>query len=141
MSKLEKIAKEFQKLDGKKIKVGVLSSSGNYPGGQSVVEVACYNELGTAKAPPRPFMRQTFQNHQHDIKRVQAELVRRVISGQATADSVISGLGKWYSGMVKKSMQNSWWTPNAASTIMRKGSSKPLLDTRRLINSIDWEKV
>lgn len=152
MSKLKKIAKELQKLDGKKIKVGVLSSSGDYPGGQSVVEVAIYNELGVPakkgakkggkwRIPPRPFMRQTEDNNKAALKRVQAGLVRRVINGQATADDVVVHLGEWYRLQIKKTIQTGGFEANAPSTIKRKGSSKPLVDTTKLINSIDWEKV
>lgn len=141
MSKLKRIARNMSKLDGLQIKVGVLRNAGSYPDGTKVVDVAVWNELGEGNMPPRAFIGDTFRVQRTEIRKIKAELVRRVMLGTMSVSTVAQATGNWYKGIVQRSITNTAWAPNAPMTIARKGSSKPLVDTGRLLNSIDWERV
>ncbi|HHF4956006.1 TPA: hypothetical protein ACPO4B_002021, partial [Haemophilus influenzae] len=51
----------------------------------------------------------------------------------------LSKLGQWYQDKQKKTLTSYPWTPNAPSTRRRKKSSKPLVDTSQLVNSIRYK--
>lgn len=138
MSKLEQMAKAMQKLDGKSVKIGVMD--GRYPDGTSVVEVAIFNEFGTADIKPRPFIRQAEQKSKSDLTKVQAHLIKKLQNGQASVSDVLSTTGEWYQGRVQNEITNGNFVANSPLTVARKGSSNPLIDTGLLRSSIKWKK-
>ena len=92
-------------------------------------EKALYNHFGTDTIPPRPFL-------QFDQKKA-AKLVRNAITMDGDTVSIIKvGL----TGMIQENIVELRNPANAASTIKKKGSSNPLIDTgamRRAVNTIE----
>ncbi|MDP8078339.1 hypothetical protein [Phocoenobacter skyensis] len=130
----------MKKADKVTIKVGALSTATPYKNGQSVAEVAFYNEFGTNKAPPRAFLRQTEQKVKAKLPQVQAKLLKRLQAGQITVDDMANELGLWYVRQIQNEILSGNFIPNTPSTLARKKGNRPLIDTGHLLNSIDWEK-
>lgn len=118
-------------LKGLGVKVGIQAGSGE------VLEYAAYNEFGTRNIPSRPFIRQTADTKRPQIAQAQARIYDQVING-ASAKGGMAKLGEWYQGILRANVLNGGWTPNAASTVAKKGSSRPLVDHGVLVNSIRW---
>jgi hypothetical protein len=64
-----------------------------------------------------------------------------VASGKLDADTAIRRIGEFGQSGVKSYIRNGDFTPNADSTIAKKGSSKPLIDDGILRNSIRYQAI
>jgi cold shock CspA family protein len=61
------------------VKVGVLQGQGEHPNGdhgQTIAEVAFWNEFGTARIPPRPFLRSTLKERKIKYKALFAKILK-----------------------------------------------------------------
>lgn len=126
-------------MDGKGVKVGVMG--GETADGVSVVDYAVWNEFGTKYIPKRPFMQRTADENLAETLKFSDHLVGKMIDGGLTPDGVLKNLGEFYQKKMQMMIRTAkeWATENAESTIARKGSSSPLIDTGRLIQSIRYE--
>jgi len=112
--------------------------------GVSVVDYATYNEFGTSRGiPARPFMAKTADEKREEIADFTQYLVGRMIDGKLDDTTVLRNLGEKYQSMIQKTIRDakSWAAPNAPSTVARKGSSSPLIDTGRMVGSVRYEIV
>jgi DNA-binding protein H-NS len=123
---------------GKKTKRKVQNTSG-----PTIAEYATWNELGTAdgRIPPRPFVRGWIDNNREQIGKTLEKLYGLVSDGKLDAMTAIERLGRYGESGVKSYIRNGTFTPNADSTIAKKGSSKPLIDTGTLRNSIRYQVI
>lgn len=136
---LEKELELINKIGKARVKVGVQTDAGVHSeSGENLVDIGIWNEYGTAHIPSRPFIRQTFEDNQQAVAQYLGSVVENVAKG---ADLVqeLSKLGQWYQDKQKKTLKSYPWTPNAPSTRKRKKSSKPLIDTSQLVNSIRYK--
>ena len=60
----------------------------------------------------------------------------KVFLGKMTANELFAKIGLKFEGMVKRKFRTGPFKPLKPSTIRRKGSSRPMIDTGRLRNSI-----
>lgn len=138
------LKKELKKLNKKPfVKTGVLTGVKNklYEDGQQVVDVAILNELGGvasngAKIPARPFLRVPFDKNRNKYVKIIHRNFNRILEGKTTIKPFLDKLGLVSETDVKKRLRSGPWTPNAPMTIKLKKSSRPLIDTGQLINSI-----
>lgn len=133
---------------------GVRQSTEPYDGGASLRLIASVHEFGggpNGQIPERSYLRATADNQQ----RVYADVLERNIGGYI--DSISRGkspkaasrilivrlnrLGVKFVGDVQARIRGEIPPPLADSTIRAKGSTTPLIDTSRLINSIDYAVV
>lgn len=104
----------------------------------TLAQVAEWNEFGTSRIPDRSFIRGFVDENESDIMTWIARATERVAKGAAPSDAFeIVGL-RLATGMQKRIAQGVP-PPNAASTIARKGSSKPLIDTGQLRSAISYK--
>jgi len=89
--------------------------------------------------PERSFMRSWATEKKEEIGRVVGELYNKVLAGEFTAKKALQLLGQYGVAGIKKKIDVGPFTPLAESTIARKGSSKPLIDTGQMRNSIRAE--
>lgn len=140
-----RIKKELEDIDNAYVKVGVLSDAGSYAEteGKSVnlADVATFNEFGTSSIPARPFMAQTFENNRNMVSATIAVMKDQIFAGESSVSRALNKLGTWYKGLTQKIFREGDFQENAPATIRLKGSSKPLIDTGRLRQSIDYEVV
>ena len=131
------ILENVKGLDGS-VKVGVLQGKGTESNGTNLVDVAVYNEYGTERIPSRPFMRLAADNHGEEWQDTAAKLVSVVITGGITKQQVLEIIGNKAKGDIQSVIGSSQLDANALSTVKRKGSAAPLIDTGRLRSSIDF---
>ena len=109
--------------------------------GTSVVDYAMYNEFGTSRIPARPFMSTTYDRYKDTLDKFTHFLVGRMIDGKLTDDTVLKNIGAKYQSWVQETIRDAvnWAEPNAESTIAMKGSSSPLIDQGRMVQSVRYE--
>ena len=129
---------ELKKLAGLEVRVGFQEGGGSYEDGTTLVEVAAYNEYGGSDRPARPFMKQSFENHEDKLQ-LFCDQANRTISAGGTARAALEKLGVSVKGLVQDEIVNGGFEPNAESTILRKGSEQPLIDTGFMRQSVNYE--
>jgi len=127
------------------VEVGILAGTGVHPnaeGGQTVAEVAVWNEFGTKRGtPPRPFLRATMRTQRRDYSRLMARLLKSMINRKLTTKQAQGLLGLRAQSDVRETLVQWPWKPNTTRTIARKKSATPLVDTGFLRQSINWAAV
>lgn len=126
------------------VEVGVITGTGEHPnatGGQTIAEVAAWNEFGTSRAPERSFIRSTMHEQRHAYLATIAALMRRVLRGDITARRAAELLGLQAQSDVRDKITSLREPPNADSTAAKKGSDNPLIDTGQLRKAIAWKEV
>jgi len=104
----------------------------------TIVEVATYNEFGTRTIPERLFLRSTADENKNKWPKKFEPLQNQMITGKIKVKKALSLAGMAIEADIRKMIQrtNPKWKPLAFKTIKRKKSSRPLIDTGQLINSI-----
>ncbi|GHV81173.1 hypothetical protein AGMMS49944_29640 [Spirochaetia bacterium] len=130
---------EIEKFKNMCVKVGVVEGTDS-----ELVKIAAANELGVAGPPvsqnggsewfipPRPFVKGWADASREKIGRLVQRLYGQVAGGRMTTETALEKLGEFGELGVKSYMGGNNFTPNADSTIKRKGSSQPLMDTGHL---------
>lgn len=108
-----------------------------YDDGTSLAEVAAYNELGSSTSPARPFMRQSFENHESELQKA-CDDVNATLSKGGTAEQALNRLGVFCKGLVQEEIVEGGFAPNAESTIKQKGSAQPLIDSGLMRQSVNY---
>lgn len=141
-----RLLQEFGKLGESQVLVGIRSEAGGeVPEGSdlNLAQIAAVNEFGSVDPPDRPpersFLRSTMDNNAKAYADMVGDVVGKAIDGRQSLDKGLGLLGARAVGDVQQTMRNLDTPPNAPSTIARKGSDNPLIDTGRLRQSIDWE--
>ena len=132
------VAKLAAKLDQPgTLRVGWLENA-TAPNGDNLGLRAFRLEFGTSKMPPRPFFRTMIRDKSHEWGPALAIQLRLT---NYDVDRSLKRLGEGISGQLRESIINTNSPPLAASTIARKGFSKPLIDTAHMIMSVDYEVI
>lgn len=120
-----------------KVRVGIIEQA-NYDGsdGESVAQVAFWNEYGTATIPPRPFFRNTIAEHKDEWPKQAAEMLE---ANGGDVRQTLELMGEGVKGQIVETIQAFREPPNAAATVKKKGFDKPLIDTGTLWRSINYE--
>lgn len=154
MSKVQDIDKGYAaimrsllKLNGCKIKTGVQGEDVAVRRGKKgkisrtdtpLAVIAAIHEYGLGGMPQRSFLRSTYDENKEKIVGRASFIIRSVMDNQNISQATLEKLGNYVQGLVQKKIRNGSFTPNAPSTIKRKGSSKPLIDTGHLRQSIRY---
>lgn len=132
-----------------KIRVGILD--GDVPkepsGGDAVtlLQVATWNHFGVENAdgsphiPARPFISAWFDENEARLRQELAILMRAVVAGKYTKEQILALMGQRCVGEIQARIAEGVDPPNAESTIKRKGSSKPLIDTGQLRSGVTYK--
>lgn len=128
------IMAEVARLNSLAVNVGIQAGSG-----KGIAERAFFNEYGTKTIPERSFMRTAFDENLPDINSTVDRLVAGVLGAKITAQTAASVLGERHQGQIKSNVKSGTFTANSQITIDRKFSSKPLIDTGEMLNSIRYE--
>lgn len=125
-------------LDGKQVRVGFQRGDAADDNGVDMVDIAAWNELGTSHAPSRPFLRKSVDDNHSRITSFFRGQIKRMMLENASADEILKQIGIFQKGLIQKTILDGDFEPNAPSTIARKGSSKPLIDTGRMMQSVNF---
>ena len=133
--KLQKILKE---LADKEVRVGFQQGKAAEEDGTDVCDIAAWNELGTVNMPSRPFLRMSVDDNSDKINSFMSAQKRSIIKGES-ADRILKKIGIFQKDLIQEKITEGSFAPNAPSTIKAKGSSKPLIDTGRMRQSVHFE--
>jgi len=137
---LKRLQASAKQLEGKpRVKIGVLGSGYHGPD-LTNAELAAIHEFGAPRAniPERSFLRGTFDAKNREWQKFAEKLLKAIAAGRIDADQALGLLGERAVADVRKTIRNGIAPPLKAATVRRKGSSKPLIDTGRLLQSISW---
>lgn len=113
--------------------------------GSDLVSIAIWNHYGTrgggwgGPIRARPFLMQAIRGNRKKYLEFLRSSSSGLIRGESSLGSVLAKLGAMAQGDIQKEITSGSFAPNSPVTIALKGSSRPLIDTGRLRNSITWE--
>ena len=135
--KLDRLLRTAMKGGVKNVQVGFFSSA-RYDDKKNtpVAAVAAWNEFGTKTIPERPFFRQALSAVVPDVEQILKNGIdpQKMVVDPQLADVI----GLRVATEVQESITRLKEPKNAPSTIARKGSSNPLIDTGHMRNSATW---
>lgn len=126
-------------LGTKKLSVGVPDDAGGTDGELSMTELAAVHEFGTmdGHVPERSYLRSTLTMNQNKYVKELDDATERVLFKGKKAEDELMKLGEMVRGDIVKRIQNDeLGVPLEDSTVERKGSSLPLVDTGALVGAI-----
>lgn len=91
--------------------------------------------------PERSWLRSTLIAHREDLARLRIVVLKRVLAGTITARAAMEFLGEQVTAWIRARIVAGIDPPNATSTILAKGSTKPLIDHGQLYRAISYEVV
>lgn len=112
--------------------------------GKTNAQVATWFEYGTERdgeqyQPARPFVRPTVDENGQKIYELIQRLLIGVVEGRYTTQNALAIVGEWVLAAMKRKLRSGIPPPLAESTIRRKGSSKPGIDTAQMLNSLTYK--
>lgn len=134
----ERVIRELDKLNELIVKVGFQQGEASEDDGTDICDVAAWNELGTINIPSRPFMRDTVENNENEISDFMQKEVLDIVKNGKTAEQAFKEIGIKVKDLMQQTITEGNFTPNAPSTIRKKGSSKPLIDSGRMRQSVNY---
>lgn len=137
--------KELQKMNNKRIRIGILNESLKNAEGITILEYAIYNEYGTRNMSARPFFREATErsDNEREIKDYIESQIEKIVNskGRYSSTEALNSIGEYVRGKVIDSIKNGSWANNMPSTIKKKGRNTPLIDDGDLIRSIEFEVI
>ena len=88
--------------------------------------------------PERSFIRATFDEKSDEIGERAESAVTAIING-ADVSKALARTGPYIEGEIKRKIGSGPFTPNSPATIRKKKSSKPLIDTGHMRQSVRYE--
>lgn len=141
---------QLKVLDGLAVKVGILGTGQLHDRAATdagepitVAQLAAVHEFGSPKRriPERSFLRSAIDESAETLKRTAVNVARNVAAGKLTATQAATRLGLVAQAKVQRKIVDGPFAPNAPMTVERKGSSRPLIDTGQLRQSVSFEVV
>ena len=126
--------KGFTALDGYGVTIGIHAEEGS-----ELAIIAASQEFGTDSIPERSFLRATLDEQDGAYREATADAIRSVLDGKRSAKVALERLGLRVVRDVQGKIRSGIDPALAPSTIDKKRSSKPLIDTGRLLRSITYQ--
>lgn len=102
----------------------------------TLLQIAIWNEFGTEDSPARAFVRGWYDENEARLRKDLSILMKSVIRGERTKEQVLDLLALRCVGEIQQRMADGLSPENAQSTIDRKGSSKPTIDSGQLRSGV-----
>lgn len=141
---LKRLAQRFER-EELQVLVGVPEGAGSYPAedgkpAQTIATIAAVNEFGTAdgRIPARPFLRPAIEEGTPKFVRLAEIDLPDILLGKQPVSRLTNRMGNLAVGLVQQKITDIKTPPNAPSTIAKKGSDNPLIDTGALRQSINY---
>lgn len=144
---LNRIIRTLNKdLDGVVVKVGVQAKDKAVRRGkggsirntdQPLAVIAAIHEFGLGDMPQRSFLRSAYDENLPMIDKMIQRVANGAVFGLGT-NAALNQFGNVVQGMVQRKIVDGPFVPNSPATIKRKKSSKPLIDTGHLRQSIRY---
>ena len=138
----DKYKKAIEELNSKQIRVGMFARVGD-----KVLTKAIVNEFGTTKAgknnniviPERSFIRSTYNKQYKKVAKRFDQIFMSISKGNYNIIPKLKLIGLEQETETKKTITDMKTPANAPSTIAKKGSSNPLIDTGEMRSKVSNE--
>lgn len=140
-ARLERKLKEIARgLKSSGVEAGILSGTGTHPNadGATVAEVGIWNEFGTRRIPARPWMRATLRMRRRQYRQEIFSQLKALLHQKTTLTNAERRIGMRVQRDLRDTIKRLSRPRNAPRTVIKKGSSNPLIDTGFLRQSINW---
>ena len=134
----KKLQEMLKVLAEKEVRVGFQAGKATEEDGTDICDIAVWNELGTVHIPARPFLRQSVDDNVSKINSFLQSKKKDLVRG-VSAEQVLKEIGIFQKDLIQEKITEGNFAPNAESTVKKKGSSKPLIDTGRMRQSVNYE--
>ena len=131
------LRKKLNEMHNKKVSVGYFSNS-TYSDGTPVAYVASIMEFGEMHTPARPTIRPSLEKN----KAKYYDLINKAIVNSLNGSDFKTGLmivGKMGAEDIQAEIRNLQNPPLSIKTILKKGHSKPLMDTKVMFQSVAFK--
>ena len=140
-----RIRRELRQLDGAYTKVG-LQTGAEHADPQSgdlsdLVMIGAVHEFGTRRIPQRSWLRTAFDSNRTAIQGMKTTLFGKVLENRMSPLQAFQLLGEFFQAKVRANIVKIKSPANAPSTIARKGSTNPLIDTSQMLQSVRHVEV
>lgn len=140
-----KLRGKVAQLAAKEVHVGLVGSAGEqqHPDaaqGVSVAEVAAFQEFGTSRNPPRPFMSALIRENRSEYMHVCKRAYKRLLAGDSIA-SCLEEIGRWGVAKMREKIDSNVPPPLAPATVEKKGHDHALIDSETMYHSIGFQIV
>lgn len=133
--------KKFQKMlkdmAGLEVRIGFQHGKAAEDNGADICDVAAWNELGAANMPARPFLRKSVDENTARINDFLQSKKGDLVKG-TSAEQILKEIGIFQKDLIQEKITEGSFAPNAESTVRKKGSGKPLIDTGKMRQSVDY---
>lgn len=131
------IKAEMIKAHNLEVAVGVLEGPKNGEGA-SIAEYGAYNEYGTKDIPSRPFMATSFDESRAQIDADFNRAAKSMAKGEKGANQTLLEIGLKHANRIKNTITKRNFLPRLSDGTVKakKGSTKTLVDSGALVNSI-----
>lgn len=127
----------LRELQNREVRIGFQHGEASEEDGTDICDVAMWNELGTEHIPPRPFLRKSVDENTAEINSFLQSKKEDFLRG-VSAEQILKEIGIFQKDLIQEKITEGSYVPNAASTIIRKGSDHPLIDTGRMRQSVNY---
>ena len=159
-NRIPDLVRELQYLASHQVEIGIFADASR-DGAVPMLVIAAVNEFG-AKIPKRQarfedlddenpekwiiipersYLRAWFDENVDVLQATMERLIGQVVEGKISGRAALETIGGYVVTHVQAYMVDLKTPPNAPSTIARKGSSNPLIDTGQLKDAITWRVV
>lgn len=137
----KELAAEPHVLVGVREAAGAHEDEDGNSGELTIAAVALFNEYGTTNGvvPERSFLRSTVDTNRARYLKLLGVGVGAAIDGTRSMDQSFDLVGIKAVGDIQQAIADGIEPENADSTVERKGSSTPLIDSGQLRQAIDYE--
>ncbi len=104
----------------------------------TILDIALFNEFGLG-VPERSFIRAWFDSASKENKEALERALKLVLKGGKTLPEALELVGLRFQGQIQKFIAAGVPPANAPATVAQKGSSKPLIDTGQLRDSVTFK--
>ena len=159
-NRIPDLVRELQYLASHQVEIGIFADASR-DGAVPMLVIAAANEFGAkipkrqarfedlddenpvkwVIIPERSYLRAWFDENVDVLQATMERLIGQVVEGKISGRAALETIGGYVATHVQAYMVDLKTPPNAPSTIRRKGSSNPLIDTGQLKDSITWKVV
>lgn len=134
----KKFMQMLDELAALEVRTGFQRGEATEEDGTDICDVAAWSELGTENMPARPFLRKSVDENEDKIADFvdagMEGLVRGVSAGQ-----FLKNFGVFQKDLIQEKITEGDFVPNVESTIRKKKSSRPLIDTGRMKQAVNYQ--
>ena len=141
---LKNLFKKLEKVDEIECAVGFPRDKVEPPksGEPSVIDIAIWNNYGTStNTPARNFMGLAEQEIRKNFKKDSEEVMELISKGELDVEKFLSLEGEKAKAAIQEAITELKEPPNAPSTIKRKHSDNPLIDTGKMRQSVTYSVI